>query len=1001
MRELFIVATMVSVVAICSVVENRSLASTVDQGREPIRSPYLYRTTGEPHRPSRHEAAVDYDIVYVRSPRYGDKKNTKWTEVGAPLRIEPGSDLILLHPDGTEEILVLGEEGAIVDPFISFDGEWVYYSRFPDVKKRVSRRVRAPADGADIYKIHLPTRKIIRLTFQEWTPNTGAGVWSGDHLSSSWGSGNYLGYGIFNLGPCPLPGGRIIFSSSRNGFLPNKDFSFPNLQLFVMDDDGNNVEQIGHLNLGSALHPTVLMDGRVMFASWEGQGLRDQRLWGLWAIWPDGRMWEPLVSAFEDSTAFHFQSQLSDGTIVIEEYYNKNNNGFGTFLSLPPRPPRGEPPFGDPNPEHESNPRIERGKYKNGKTRWERYSFSPKGLGTLTPFTHGKDNASGMDEKREWVGKVTHPSGAPNNDLLLVWTPGPANNLKRPTPYPYYDGGIYLLKGGKPAKKPQDLILIKNDPAFNEMQPRAVVPYKAIYGVEEPYEFPWLPNDGTLATQLPEGTPFGLVGTSSFYKRNTSPGEGKRAFNGLDPFNTTEGEASSNWRLQGADAGRYADDDIFAVRILAMEPTSHRSYGPNTGRNFFNYGNERLRILGEIPLRKADANGKPILDVDGNPDTSFLAKIPADVPYTFQTLDRDGMVLNMSQTWHQVRPGEIRNDCGGCHAHAQMGTDFATTVAAKSDYVVPDLTASTPLLSKDSSGNPVVKIQPGGAVDVEYYRDIKPILQRSCIACHSGTDAASKLIFDDEELVDGYENTYHRLANDPSGKYGLPSMLKKGNWRKANASRYIRKFQSRRSLLIWKLFGRRLDGWSNADHPTESIPGDKNTFPEGSDPDDGDIDFVGTIMPPPGSKVPPLTEDEKMLFARWVDLGAPINSNEPGEKDYGWFLDDLRPTLTLSNPRSGVNVQPVGMIRIGAYDYYSGLDVRSFSVKANFPVNGKAAGTEIFSLFKPSGDHIWTLPLDSPLADLSDGHITVSVQDHQGNITKISRKFRVSALAGK
>ena len=32
-------------------------------------------------------------------------------------------------------------------------------------------------------------------------------------------------------------------------------------------------------------------------------------------------------------------------------------------------------------------------------------------------------------------------------------------------------------------------------------------------------------------------------------------------------------------------------------------------------------------------------------------------------------------------------------------------------------------------------------------------------------------------------------------------------------------------FQSRRSLLVWKVFGARLDGWTNADHPTESTPG--------------------------------------------------------------------------------------------------------------------------------------------------------------------------------
>ncbi len=45
------------------------------------------------------------------------------------------------------------------------------------------------------------------------------------------------------------------------------------------------------------------------------------------------------VSAFlpgDSPNAFHFQTQLSDGSIVAEEYYNQNNSGFGTFVKLPP-----------------------------------------------------------------------------------------------------------------------------------------------------------------------------------------------------------------------------------------------------------------------------------------------------------------------------------------------------------------------------------------------------------------------------------------------------------------------------------------------------------------------------------------------------------------------------------------------------------------------------------------------------------------------------------------
>jgi hypothetical protein len=929
---------------------------------------------------------IYYDIVYVRAPRYGDDTNTRWPEVFDPISMDPGADLVLLHPDGREEVLVPGGDGSIVDPYVSFDGLWIYFAKFHNLQKNKLNMQRrqggVPVLGSDIYKINVKTREVVRLTFQEWTPNTGAANWSSHPLSASAPGKTYLGYGIFNLGPCPLPGGKVMFTSSRNSFLPNKGYTFPNLQLFVMDENGKNVEHIGHLNLGSALHPTILADGRVMFSSYETQGLRDKRLWGLWAIWPDGRHWEPLLSAVVAPSAFHFMSQLSRGDIVVEEYYNLNNNGFGTFVMFPPFPPPGVPPFGDPNPRHPSNPQA------------LRYPFSPHGLQLLTAFTHGKDNAAPKDHHGEWTGKVTHPSGAPHNDLLLVWTPGPANNLTRPVNRPFYDGGIYLLRGGGSIHSPKELVLIKNDPQYNEMQPRAVVPYKDIYGIDQPVMLPWLPNDGSQSPHLPAGTPFGMVGTASFYKRNTAPGVGDAKFNGLEPFNSSANESLSNWRWQGADAGKYDSEEIYAVRILTMEPTTHRSYGPHDGATFFNHANERLRILGEIPLRKFDAAGKAIKDVDGNPDTSFLAKIPADVPFTFQTIDKNGLVLNMSQTWHQVRPGEIRNDCGGCHAHAQVGMDFASTAAARPDYVVPDLTRATPLLHRDASGQITVQYH-SRAVDVEYYRDIKPILQRSCVQCHSQKGPAeAHLVLDDEAVVAGYENTYHRLANDPQAKYGLPPMLQHG-WRDPNASRYIRKFQARRSLLIWKLFGRRLDGWTNADYPTESVPGERSTFPAGSQPNSADIDFVGTIMPPPNSGVPPLTEDEKMTLARWIDLGCPINRNEPGWKDYGWFLDELRPTLTLSLPRAGTQTQPLTLMRIGAYDYYSGLDVQSLSVKANFDLNGKRAGTELAPLFAQTDDHIWTLPVDPAIPNLRSGELTVSIKDKQGNITKIVRSFSV------
>jgi hypothetical protein len=63
--------------------------------------------------------------------------------------------------------------------------------------------------------------------------------------------------------------------------------------------------------------------------------------------------------------------------------------------------------------------------------------------------------------------------------------------------------------------------------------------------------------------------------------------------------------------------------------------------------------------------------------------------------------------------------------------------------------------------------------------------------------------------------------------------------------------------QSRRSLLVWKIFGERLDGFSNEDHPSEPEPGAGYFAQKGERvPTDKarsryDLDFLGEQMPPP------------------------------------------------------------------------------------------------------------------------------------------------------
>jgi hypothetical protein len=1087
----------VLLVLLASLTAAAALTSGQDNLRRTVKGDDLRRTAGGEGKaglrsvtplPITKDKSVkyDFDIVYVRAPRKGDDRLIGWAEVINPLRNEPGSDLVLLHPDGTEEVLVEAGDDAVADPFVSFDGEWVYYALFrnvmdPGIGRSVSR-------SSDVYKIRVKTREVVQLTKQVFTPNTGV---VGPNVRTP---------GVYNLGPCPLPGGKVMFTSNRNGFNPTKGYTPTTLQLFVMNDDGGNVELVGSLNVNTALHPTVLKDGRVMFTSYESEGLRDLRLWAVWTIHPDGTQWAPLFSALGPSgeTALHFMTQLSDESIVVEEYYNLNNMGFGTFYKMAPRAPEGQPYFG---PASGRDPRNLA--YQGG---GPRIPFSPYKLEWLTTFCTAFDAparpADPKDPNSPRMGKATHPSAAPDNHLLAVWSPGPVNNNGSFTAVNKnhaIDAGIYLIKGGKRVSEPGQMLLIKNDPRYNEQWPRALVPYKRIHGVEEPARLTPLANDGKLSKHLPEGTPFGLVGTSSLYKHESypggavPPGQVRATFaGGNDPFQNLGTLAYSgihgNWFVQGADDGRYGNGDIHAIRILITEPTTDPRYTGKASRRWWNVANERLRILGEIPVRKFDGGQQPT-DPDGNPDTSFLAKIPADTPFTFQTLDRNGMVLNMAQTWHQVRPGEIRNDCGGCHAHSQKPTAFEKTAAARPDYAVFDLTERTPLLTSkknDQSGkkwdaNDETGLRfEKGVKNVEYFRDIKPILDRSCVACHTqkaggpagdllrghgqareadkpagdllrgkkgqprgtpvqGREAghpAGNLVLDDGAPRKGPENlggvvngppgpvpgTYFRLALDNRGEFGNKSPVRV--WAHPQASRYVRMFQSRRSLLVWKIFGKRLDGWSNDDFATEAVPGDPTTLrykgksldPKRDNSHLINLGYTGGIMPPPEAvagtyggpdgkkiKVEPLTDDDRMTIVRWIDLGCPIDLDydpaRPEERGSGWMQDDNRPTLTLTYPRAGANPE-LTRILVGMYDYYTGLNLDRFQVTADFAVDGVPAGENLAAKFKPKGPGVWEYRLATPVTTLPRGTLTVSVSDRQSNAAEVVRTFSVGVTPG-
>src|SRR5262249_22940801 len=89
-----------------------AVAAPPAQEKEPLFPDKINVTI--PHISTDKTVKYDYDIVYVRALRAGDKVHKRYyTDFSQPVTMEPGADLMLLHPDGKEELLVAGGDGSV------------------------------------------------------------------------------------------------------------------------------------------------------------------------------------------------------------------------------------------------------------------------------------------------------------------------------------------------------------------------------------------------------------------------------------------------------------------------------------------------------------------------------------------------------------------------------------------------------------------------------------------------------------------------------------------------------------------------------------------------------------------------------------------------------------------------------------------------------------------------------------------------------------------------
>nr|MCH9638207.1 hypothetical protein [Betaproteobacteria bacterium] len=333
---------------------------------------------------------------------------------------------------------------------------------------------------------------------------------------------------------------------------------------------------------------------------------------------------------------------------------------------------------------------------------------------------------------------------------------------------------------------------------------------------------------------------------------------------------------------------------------------------------------------------------------------SFLLRMPANMPYLMQGIDCDGHTLNTDQTWQHLRPGEMKT-CGGCHVHSRPTREqFSNTYAATDNYTIPQLGEGTVPLLNGLDGNTVnTRSINGNELQIEFTRDIKPILDEHCVVCHGGSSPAAGLALDKHGAKNNEEGTtWWRLVADHQQKYvpeNLKIVTKTGNvFERPQVSKYIRAFNALGSLLYWKAANKRLDRNLDSDFFN-------------------DIDFG--VDHPTG-----ITKTQLGILSRWIDIGVPGGTKE--------LEDTQKPTLHLA---AQVVNNEITEFRVGTVDSGSGINPTSLFVCIR---NKQGTCNNLASSAENHG--ITTIKLPQAISD-ANTEIEAKVRDKQGNETSVTR----------
>lgn len=207
--------------------------------------------------------------------------------------------------------------------------------------------------------------------------------------------------------------------------------------------------------------------------------------------------------------------------------------------------------------------------------------------------------------------------------------------------------------------------------------------------------------------------------------------------------NVYEGD-SVKTGIEGQNVSTWTPIEFGSVKYLRVVALEYRSYAVgavSAGKRDPNYSNGYGTSDPSTPVGTANCawDLKMVLGiVPVEEDGSVLFECPADLPVYFQLLDENGMMIQSMRSWSTLMPGEVFS-CVGCHENKNSvpvgGGEVTLALKKGVQRLQKDIWMTTEEYDdydpySDYSG-------------FSYSNEIQPILDKSCIVCHTNVDAAN------------------------------------------------------------------------------------------------------------------------------------------------------------------------------------------------------------------------------------------------------------------